>query len=414
MVESNPAPPTPLTEPSILIVDDDTGVIQVLGRMLAGVGRLRFATGGEDALRMARESAPDLVLLDDGMPGLSGFDVCRAMKADPLLVHVPVIFITSHSEPAFEAQALRLGAVDFIAKPLVAEHVRSRVRARLRDDAQLRRLRAGSDVVWIPAAAPTRALIVDADVCAAQAARRTLEPMVASVHHVSRGAEALRLMVAESINLVLLDAQMPDIDGFDVLQRMRADPALRDIAVVFISRLADEAGEARALDLGAADVMAKPFSAAVLEARVRSVLRLQRQADAALRARRERWQRLGAPRVLDLVEALPTAIVCLDAAARIVLINAAACRLLGVVDEQVLGTPVGPWLPQIDALPGAQPTATPDVHHGQLQRQVDGRPHTIEVSLSRLGEDIDQLTTLVLREVTGPDAGADPRPESLS
>ena len=130
--------------------------------------------------------------------------------------------------------------------------------------------------------------------------------------------------------------------------------------------------------------------------------------------RRHLHGHLHEPRVLDLVQALPTAIVCLDAAARIVLINAAACRLLGVVDEQVLGTPVGPWLPQIDALPGAQPTATPDVHHGQLQRQVDGRPHTIEVSLSRLGEGIDQLTTLVLREVTGPDAGADPRPESLS
>lgn len=416
MVESSVAPQALQAEPSLLIVDDDSGAIQVLGRLLAGVGRLRFATGGEDALRMARESAPDLVLLDDGMPGLSGFDVCRAMKADPLLVHVPVIFITSHNEPAFEVQALRLGAVDFIAKPLVAGHVRSRVRARLRDDTQLRRLRAGSEVVWIPAAAPTRALIVDTDASAAQSALRALEPLVASVHHVSRSAEALRLMAAESINLVLLDAQMPDIDGFDVLQRMRADPALRDIAVVFVSRLADEASEARALDLGAADFIAKPFSAAVLEARVRSVLRLQRQTDAAQRAQRERWQRVGAQRVLDLVEALPTAIVCLDAAARIVLINAAACRLLGVVDEQVLGTPVGQWLPQIDALPGADVIETPDGYHGHLQRQVDGRPQAIEVSLSRLGEGVDQLTTLVLRDAGdghGP-LGAEPLAERLS
>src|SRR5690606_19797369 len=61
--------------PGILIVDDDPGMIQALAKTLQGLGRLRFATRGADALRLMQESPPDLVLLDAQMPGLSGFEV---------------------------------------------------------------------------------------------------------------------------------------------------------------------------------------------------------------------------------------------------------------------------------------------------------------------------------------------------
>jgi diguanylate cyclase (GGDEF)-like protein len=117
---------------SILLVDDDPSTIQLLSRMLSDVGNLRFATSGEDALRLAHESAPDLVLLDAEMPGMSGFQVCEALKADPSLVDVPVIFVTSHSEPAFEVSGFDLGAADFIAKPVSAPLVVARVKTQLR------------------------------------------------------------------------------------------------------------------------------------------------------------------------------------------------------------------------------------------------------------------------------------------
>ncbi len=76
----------------ILVVDDDPGAILLMRRILAHVAPIRFATNGCDALRLARERAPDLMLLDAEMPGLSGFEVCEAMKADPSLAQVPVIF----------------------------------------------------------------------------------------------------------------------------------------------------------------------------------------------------------------------------------------------------------------------------------------------------------------------------------
>ena len=116
----------------ILLVDDDPSTIRVLAAILGDVGNLSFAISGEDALRMARESAPDLILLDAEMPGMNGFLVCEALKADSELSHVPVIFVTSHREPAFEVSGFELGAADFIAKPLNAPLVLARVKAQLR------------------------------------------------------------------------------------------------------------------------------------------------------------------------------------------------------------------------------------------------------------------------------------------
>jgi diguanylate cyclase (GGDEF)-like protein len=117
---------------SILMVDDDPVAIQLMGRILSGVGDLRFATSGESALQLVRESPPDLILLDAQMPGMSGFLVFDALKAEPGLADVPVIFVTSHSEAAFEVCALEMGAADFIAKPVNAPLVVARVKTHLR------------------------------------------------------------------------------------------------------------------------------------------------------------------------------------------------------------------------------------------------------------------------------------------
>jgi diguanylate cyclase (GGDEF)-like protein len=117
---------------SILLVDDDPGSIQLMGRILLEVGNVRFATSGEDALRLARASTPDLILLDTEMPGLTGFETCRALKADLTLADTPVIFVTGHDEPAFEVSGFELGAVDFIGKPVSPSLLLARVKTQLR------------------------------------------------------------------------------------------------------------------------------------------------------------------------------------------------------------------------------------------------------------------------------------------
>jgi diguanylate cyclase (GGDEF)-like protein len=113
---------------SILLVDDDLMVIRILNCILSDFGPLRFATSGRAALKLARESKPDLVLLDVDMPEYSGFEVCKAFKSDPALAEVPIIFITSHESAQLEAKGLELGAADFIGKPPHAPLVLARVR----------------------------------------------------------------------------------------------------------------------------------------------------------------------------------------------------------------------------------------------------------------------------------------------
>ena len=113
---------------SILLVDDDCTVVRILSHILSEFEPIRFATSGRLALRLARESVPDLVLLDVDMPEFSGFEVCKEFKSDPTLTQVPIIFVTSHESPQLEILGMQLGAADFISKPPHAPLVLARVR----------------------------------------------------------------------------------------------------------------------------------------------------------------------------------------------------------------------------------------------------------------------------------------------
>ncbi|SCK51988.1 diguanylate cyclase (GGDEF) domain-containing protein [Variovorax sp. HW608] len=119
-------------EASLLLVDDDPSIIQVLSLILSDYSTLRFATSGADALQLSREATPDLILLDAQMGDMSGLQVCEALKADPALADVPVIFVSSHQESELEVAVLQLGAMDFIRKPFDAEQVLARVNTQLK------------------------------------------------------------------------------------------------------------------------------------------------------------------------------------------------------------------------------------------------------------------------------------------
>jgi diguanylate cyclase (GGDEF)-like protein len=117
---------------SILLVDDDPSVIAALGQVLRQFGKVRFARSGEEALRLAPEHPPDLVLLDIELPGMNGFETFTALKQVPGLADTPVLFITSHDDVELEVQGLSLGAADFITKPPRAGQVAARVRLQKR------------------------------------------------------------------------------------------------------------------------------------------------------------------------------------------------------------------------------------------------------------------------------------------
>ncbi len=112
----------------ILLVDDAPTNIQMLNETLKDGYHLFFATNGRDALRIASESLPDLILLDVIMPDMDGYEVCRTLKADPTMRDIPIIFITAMNQQEDEAIGLELGAVDYIVKPFNPTIVRLRIR----------------------------------------------------------------------------------------------------------------------------------------------------------------------------------------------------------------------------------------------------------------------------------------------
>lgn len=131
---------------SLLLVDDDPKLVQLMGKLLADLGRIRFATNGEAALRQARAEPPDLILLDAEMPGMNGFDTCAALKAQPELADVPVIFVTAHTDLDKELRGFQVGAADFVHKPFSEPVLRARVSTHLRVKQLTDELRLLADV----------------------------------------------------------------------------------------------------------------------------------------------------------------------------------------------------------------------------------------------------------------------------
>jgi len=107
-----------MPRPRILLVDDDRRVRQLVGLTLpADDYELSFAEEGTDAVRIARQTHPDLILLDYAMPGLHGVDVCAAIRSDALLAATPVIMLTGHGDEDTRQRSILAGANGFLTKP---------------------------------------------------------------------------------------------------------------------------------------------------------------------------------------------------------------------------------------------------------------------------------------------------------
>ena len=117
--------------PVILVVDDESSNLQLLRQILQNDYALLFAKDGARALELARQERPALILLDVMMPGMSGHDTCRQLKAAPLTAAIPVIFVTALNDMRDELSGFEAGAVDYITKPLSPAIVRARVRTHL-------------------------------------------------------------------------------------------------------------------------------------------------------------------------------------------------------------------------------------------------------------------------------------------
>ncbi|OAK59858.1 DNA-binding response regulator [Variovorax paradoxus] len=144
--------PSPLESPSaerpvVLVVDDAPSSLGMLCDTLEASGyTVLVAADGEAALQRLELVVPDAILLDGLMPGLSGFETCRRIKANPALAHIPVLFMTGLSETSHVVEGFECGGVDYVVKPIRAQEVLARLHTHARNARITRMARDAVDV----------------------------------------------------------------------------------------------------------------------------------------------------------------------------------------------------------------------------------------------------------------------------
>ena len=120
-----------LRQQTVLIIDDDPVVVDIMETVFDGDLRILTARNGRAGIAMACAENPDLILLDVRMPDMDGYETCRQLKSMAETADIPVIFLTARVETEDEFKGLELGAIDYIAKPIVPQIVRARIQNHL-------------------------------------------------------------------------------------------------------------------------------------------------------------------------------------------------------------------------------------------------------------------------------------------
>ena len=201
---------------TVLVVDDDPAVHEVLAATLEreGYGVLHAGDGAE-ALEIMRKTPPDIVTLDVMMPKVDGWSVLGTMKSEPALQRIPVIMLTIVDDRNL---GYSLGASEFMTKPIE----RPRLLALLRQ--------------FAPKEEDFVVLIVDDDPEVRNIVRHTVESTGMKTVEAVNGRAALEWLDSHPLpHLILLDLMMPEVDGFQFLEKMREDPDLLEVPVVVLT-----------------------------------------------------------------------------------------------------------------------------------------------------------------------------------
>ena len=284
---------------TILIVDDIPDNLRLLATLLTQQGyEVSKARNGQMALRAAQTAQPDLILLDINMPNMDGYEVCKRLKADAKTKQIPVIFLSALDEFLDKTKAFHVGGVGYVTKPFKSEEVLVRVEnqlalARLRlsfqepnlpsssENLDSRRLESSPALALLQNTDQNNVfkgniLIVDDTPNNLRLLSTILTQQGYEVGKALNGKIALKSAHASSPDLILLDINMPEMDGYEVCERLKEDDKTKEIPVIFISALDDVWDKVKAFTVGGIDYITKPFQSGEVLARVAHQLTISR------------------------------------------------------------------------------------------------------------------------------------------
>jgi CheY-like chemotaxis protein len=222
-------------------VEDDAAAAELLQLQLRQAGYCTaLAADGESGLQAAQQLAPAAILLDILLPGLDGWEVLRRLRATPLTSGIPVMVITIVDNAAL---GLALGAVDYFVKPVSRETLLGAL-ARFTLTSEVR-----ERMVTV--------LTIDDDPDALKVYRESLTPEGFHVIEAASGEEGLAQARSRSVDAIVLDILLPDLDGFEVAAQLKADPDTSGIPILVVTGHALSDEEKARLNEHALAVLAK-------------------------------------------------------------------------------------------------------------------------------------------------------------
>nr|WP_229259329.1 hybrid sensor histidine kinase/response regulator [Duganella aceris] len=248
----------------VLIVDDNARMREMLTRRLGGLGFATHAVaGGAAALAWLAEHAPDLVLMDWDMPQLNGIETTRRLQADAARAGVPVVLMVTEfaREPVVQAAA-QAGIRTCLAKPVSPAQLLDAVLAGLGVDGGAGRAPAALPATLSKAAqhiAGAQVLVVDDNVINQQVAREVLMRAGVHVTLADNGADAVRMVDQRRYDAVLMDIQMPGMDGYEATARIRAKSQHARLPVIAMTAHAVSGFRESSLSMGMNDYVTKPI-----------------------------------------------------------------------------------------------------------------------------------------------------------
>lgn len=255
--------------PLILLVEDSPTFAAELRDALEAAGYdATVATSGEEGLQLAANLRPDALLVDQMLPGLDGLDVIRRLRVDAALRRTPCLLLTASEKRADELRGLEAGADAFSQKHAGAGVVLAKLAALLRTT------REATGSVALPSLlAPKRILAVDDSATFLAELCDQLRSEGYDVVAAHSGAEALELLDTQPVDGILLDLLMPEMSGQETCRRIKAAPAWRDIPLIILTALDENAAMIEGINAGADDYIAKSGDFEILKARLRAQLR---------------------------------------------------------------------------------------------------------------------------------------------
>lgn len=282
----------------ILVVDDLLPNRRLLeAKLKSEYYDVMSAESGIEAINIAIETPPDVILLDVMMPEMDGFEACRRLKKDPRTSDIPIVMVTALSDIEDRVEGLNSGADDFLTKPIndlaLFARIRSLVRLKsmtdelkLRDKTGVELGNSQSDEVALVDVSGARIMIIDDDSVQAQQISVKLKELGTEVFIISEPAEAVKKSEEVDFDLIMVSTQLAADDGLHLCTHLRSQERTRNTPLLIIIEESNTDLLIKALDMGINDYLITPIDSNEVIARTRIQVRRKKYQD-ALQANQE-------------------------------------------------------------------------------------------------------------------------------